>query len=132
MTTAVLHPKMRLNYFEDDTKWDPAIAVRARKFLDDMYAAYAKIAAPTPSAATNETASAATHTKAKDVSGKTSARFIDDAMSTSRLPTEKFTEIELYISNAYPTDDSDGTLGWWKVSTRNSLLLLSMPLTLSD
>ncbi len=44
--------------------------------------------------------------------------FLDSVLTTSKLPTAKTTEIELYLSHAYPTDDSDGALKWWAVSNR--------------
>jgi hypothetical protein len=100
---AVLHPSIRLAYFEDLTKWAPSISIRARVLLEHLYDTYHDDSTATSTAPTS--------TKPLSASGSI---FLEAIRNPS--PSQKSalaTEIELYFSGAYPCSDGN-LLVWWK------------------
>ncbi|KAJ3555257.1 hypothetical protein NM688_g2679 [Phlebia brevispora] len=110
LLSVVLHPMMRLSYFKDPAKkWNAEVKIHARQFLDEIYAEYA---------AKSGAADAALSAGSARASNRSHSNLIASAMSMSRPPAVKAIEIELYLSHAYPINNSDGALRCWADENR--------------
>ena len=107
-TLLVLHPFSRLAPFEDTTKWDPTIAVRAKQLLEEEYALYA---ARYPSLV-------APATKIGAKGGSDGQGVLAAAIGAPARPEES--EIVRYLKGTYPCFEEDGALTWWKVCLSHS------------
>ena len=101
----VLHPSIRLSYFEDSIKWDPSIPIRARVLLEHLYETYSS---EDPLVAASVT----------DLPADANSFFLD-AIRTLTPSNKKalVTEIESYFNGTYPCLDGKA-LKWWKVSSQ--------------
>lgn len=97
----VLHPSIRLSFFEDKSKWDPLIASRARVLLEHLYTVYKE----------DEPAS---DMAAPQVRKNAPSAFMDAIKVTSTSITRAVSEIEAFFSGTYPCLDGNA-LKWWKV-----------------
>ncbi|KAF7346736.1 Reverse transcriptase-RNase H-integrase [Mycena sanguinolenta] len=102
---AVLHPAVRVAYFQSD-QWDPSVAIRARRLLLNIAHAGTKSNSATPQ---NSVFAMAMALKAAPIlstaTGSTTATVASDGKD----------EVELYCGNISPVaDDFDDPLGWWK------------------
>ncbi|PCH34259.1 hypothetical protein WOLCODRAFT_15210 [Wolfiporia cocos MD-104 SS10] len=103
---AVLHPFIRLTYFQNDMLWSTDIAQRAQAILEKLFLEYASAG----SAATQLTSSSqASQVEAKSVFTTAIGRATPSAQALK-------SELEVYFSGMYPCEDEDGALIWWKVS----------------
>jgi hypothetical protein len=107
---SVLHPSIRLAYFEDTSKWDESIAARARVLLEHLYDVYKEETASPESSLPKLT--------------PTASVFLD---AIRNLPPSQLKaaimELEAYFNGTYPCLDGDA-LKWWKVS-----LICGLPLS---
>jgi hypothetical protein len=98
----VLHPSIRLAYFEDESKWDELVAMRARMLLEHLYEVYkedtpsSKGSVPKPPAAASV--------------------FLDAIRNLSPAQQKAaISELEAYFNGTNPCLDGDA-LKWWKVN----------------
>jgi hypothetical protein len=99
----VLHPSIRLAYFEDISKWDKSIATRARVLLEHLHEVYS---AEDPLEKT---------TNASVPTGTTWI-FLDVIRDVNPAQTRAtVSELDAFFSGTYPCVDSN-VLHWWKVS----------------
>ncbi|KAJ6528845.1 hypothetical protein B0H19DRAFT_885820, partial [Mycena capillaripes] len=109
---AVLHPAIRLAYFQDVSRWDAGLARRAKTILEHLYDVYKEESgdpAPDSSTTTSRTASKASPSKGifRRAVASTSSR-------AQSVRTQ--TELEVFFSGIYPmAEDDDDILAWWKV-----------------
>lgn len=98
----VLHPSIRLSYFEDASKWDGSIASRARFLLEHLYKVHEE-ESPVPESSVPKPPIAA-------------SIFLDAVRNASphTQPKPAITELEAYFSGTNPCLDGDA-LKWWKV-----------------
>jgi len=101
---AVLHPSIRLTYFEDMSKWDMSIANRARLVLEHLYNVYEE-ESPVPELSVPKPPMAA-------------SVFLDAVRNISPRTQQKpaITELEAYFSGTNPCLDGDA-LRWWRRPT---------------
>lgn len=98
----MLHPSIRLTYFEDTTKWDQSVPAHARTLLEHLYEVYEADSSPT-NTPTPKAPFAATSIFMQAIQNLTPAE-----------QRAVVTEIEAYFSGTYPCLDGDA-LKWWKV-----------------
>jgi hypothetical protein len=99
---SVLHPSIRLAYFEDKSKWDESVANRARVLLEHLYDVY-KEDAPESERAVPKTPAAA-------------SVFLNAIRNLSAAQLKAaISELEAYFNGTNPCLDGDA-LRWWKVS----------------
>jgi hypothetical protein len=102
MPQSVLHPSIRLSYFEDMTKWDPSVPACARVLLEHLYETYKEDGHPLDS---------------MEPAGveKTTSIFMQAIQNMTPADQRAVvTEIESFFSGTYPCLDGDA-LKWWKV-----------------
>ena len=116
----MLHPAIRVRYFENTDLWAPEVAVRARQLLEDTYTKYAEAAksaastaVPAEQTCTKPHASRSSVFGAAIASGKTMSR--SPSESTESTAHQGPSEVDIYCSNTYPCTDENGALPWWKV-----------------
>ncbi|KAF7358398.1 hypothetical protein MVEN_00889900 [Mycena venus] len=113
---AVLHPAVRLVYFQDSSRWDPDLASRAKTILEHLYEVYKEESAdPAPKSSTTALPGAPKASPSKGI-------FRRAVTSTSsRAQRERTqTELEIFFSGIYPmAEDNDDILAWWKASPRS-------------
>ena len=115
----VLHPSIRLSYFEDKSKWDQSIAIRACVLLEHLYEIYKE------DGPVSDTAAPHAQNPAPSV-------FMDAIKIVAPSLSRAVTEIEAFFSGNYLCTDGNA-LKWWKVrahilylqSTFNTLLTIS-------
>jgi hypothetical protein len=105
----VLHPSIRLAYFEDTIKWDQSVPRRARILLEHLYDVY-KADNPTDDGPAPKAASAATSIFMQAIQNLTPAE-----------QRAVVTEIEAYFNGTYPCLDGDA-LKWWMVCVLSQIL----------
>lgn len=112
---------MRLSYFSDASKkWDPSLVERACALLEKTYTEYQEEDSDNEAHANvspSDSKASEKRKKASQAPKEANSSFLDNALSTSQPPAAKATEIERYLSHTYPTDDTDGALKWWAVSS---------------
>lgn len=113
----VLNPQLRLQYFEDDTRWDLEVPVRARALLENLCEQYSRKAPapatnaphpPQPTASSSSTATTSLYLKS--VRRQTSSQGPSAPTWTLAL--------ESYLNGAYPFPEDKGAdqiLAWWSV-----------------
>ncbi|KAF7371504.1 HAT family dimerization protein [Mycena venus] len=108
---AVLHPAIRLVYFQDSSRWDPDLASRAKTILEHLYEVYKEESAdPGPKSSTTPSHSAP---KASSSKGIFRRALTSTSSRTQRGRTQ--TELEVFFSGIYPmAEDDDNILAWWK------------------
>ncbi|KAL1942606.1 hypothetical protein VTO73DRAFT_4846 [Trametes versicolor] len=120
---AVLHPALRVTYFENQNLWQPEIGARARTELSALYDEYAlKVAAGNlqilaRSGHSSGQSGAPQGTRAgKNQEAASKAGPMASAIQASGANDVQTsaTEVELYLSHAYPCKDENGALKWWK------------------
>jgi len=100
----VLHPSIRLAYFEDKSKWDPTIADRARTLLAHIFEVYEAETAPTA------------RSKPTTPASPSKSFFMEAIRSLNPEQLQAAAgELERYFSGTYPCLDGNA-LAWWKVS----------------
>ncbi|KAJ7916606.1 hypothetical protein B0H13DRAFT_2323213 [Mycena leptocephala] len=106
---AVLHPAVRLVYFQDSSRWDPDLASRAKTILEHLYEVYKEESAdPAPKSSTTASSGAPKASPSKGI-------FRRAVTSTSsRAQRERMqTELEIFFSGIYPmAEDNDDILAW--------------------
>ena len=107
VSTLVLHPSIRLSYFEDKSKWDPSIAIRARVLLEHLYEIYKE------DGPVSDTAAPHAQNPAPSV-------FMDAIKIVAPSLSRAVTEIEAFFSGTYPCTDGNA-LKWWKVRARSTI-----------
>ena len=103
----VLHPSIRLSYFEDKSKWDPSIAIRARVLLEHLYEIYKE------DGPVSDTAAPHAQNPAPSV-------FMDAIKIVAPSLSRAVTEIEAFFSGTYLCTDGNA-LKWWKVRARSTI-----------
>ena len=94
----MLHPTIRLAYFEDKSKWDESVPMRARVLLKHLYDVYKE----------DSPASEPCVPKAP----ATASIFLDAIRDMSPAA---ISELEAYFNGTNPCLDGEA-LRWWKVS----------------
>ncbi|KAI0739241.1 ribonuclease H-like domain-containing protein, partial [Daedaleopsis nitida] len=118
---AVLHPSIRIAYFEAQDLWPVEIAQRAKGALVQMYTKYASIRDSNSSQAGNNSDTVQSqHTPSAAPPAKTNtfAHAIKAAANANSAQVgEVMTETDKYINGFYPLPhtESDRSLLWWKV-----------------
>jgi hypothetical protein len=98
----VLHPSIRLAYFEDKSKWDESIPMRARVLLEHLYDVYKED-------------SPASEPHVPEASA-TASIFLNAIRNLSPADQRAaISELEAYFNGTNPCLDGDA-LRWWKVS----------------
>ena len=98
----MLHPSIRLTYFEDTSKWDESVAIRARVLLEHLYEIYKEDTPVTESSVPKPS--------------MVSSIFLDTIRNVS--PTQQkavISELQAYFIGTNPCLDGDA-LKWWKVN----------------
>ncbi|KAJ7166159.1 hypothetical protein C8R46DRAFT_997261 [Mycena filopes] len=110
---AVLHPAIRLVYFESG-QWDSGLAIRAKIILEHLYNVYKEEwEEANPSASTSKHKSSTT-SPSKGIFRRALASGVASGSTLRKLQNE----LEVFFSGIYPmADDDDDVLAWWKVST---------------
>ncbi|TFK77964.1 hypothetical protein K466DRAFT_579417 [Polyporus arcularius HHB13444] len=122
LLSAVLHPAIRVCYFENSDLWEPKVAVHAQQLLEDTYTEYAEAVKTAQSNLPHQLTSQKPQASRSSVfaaaigSGKVAAT--ESPELTCQCPSK----LDVYCSNAYPCTDENGTLPWWKVHVQRSLL----------
>ncbi|KAJ7183337.1 hypothetical protein C8R46DRAFT_884226 [Mycena filopes] len=111
---AVLHPAIRLVYFESG-QWDSGLASRARIILEHLYDVYKEEwEESNPPASTSKHKSSTTTSPSKGIFRRALASGVASGSTLRKLQNE----LEVFFSGIYPmADDDDDVLAWWKVST---------------
>ncbi|KAK7045126.1 reverse transcriptase-RNase H-integrase [Favolaschia claudopus] len=118
LLAAVLHPAMRLAYFQG-SQWDKAVAIRAKKLVLDTVEKYVK--ADSAGAAAAAATSSAAQVSAPPLTVFAMAMALDSTPSTESSEATPLSsakdEVELYFGNisAVPKNFDD-PLGWWKAN----------------
>lgn len=113
-TVTVLHPSVRLTFFEDKERWEPSTPERARNELKMMYDEYSKARAPSQTASVHaEQSSKSTCAASKPAFGFAGAVALRPTKTTN--DDAVLSELELYFSGAYPCSNVYDVLQWWKV-----------------
>jgi hypothetical protein len=99
---SVLHPSIRLAYFEDKSKWDEEVAKRARVLLEHLYDVYKEDTPASESSRPKPPAAASI--------------FLDAIHNLSPAQQKAaISELEAYFNGTNPCLDGDA-LKWWKVN----------------
>ncbi|KAJ7921045.1 hypothetical protein B0H13DRAFT_1604900, partial [Mycena leptocephala] len=108
---AVLHPAIRLTYFESDS-WDDAIPLRAKIVLEHLYDVYKEeLDDKTPTAPQKIATTAKTTLPSKGI-----WRCAFAGTSGSSTVKKIQSELEVYFNGIYlMADDDNDILAWWKV-----------------
>ncbi|KAJ7741872.1 hypothetical protein B0H16DRAFT_1861665 [Mycena metata] len=107
---AVLHPAIRLVYFESG-QWDDGLADRAKIILEHLYEVYKEDTEDKDPSASNKTAKPAPKSPSKGIF----RRAVAGGISGSTLRKIQ-NELEVYFSGIHPmADDDDDVLAWWKI-----------------
>jgi hypothetical protein len=105
---SVLHPSIRLTYFQNSAVWGPTLATRARTLLEHLYTTYRDDNNPSRT------------TAAVSSSTSTESIFMDTILSmTPNQQQALVTELEDYFSGRFPCSDGN-VLAWWKVMVLSS------------
>ncbi|KZV76175.1 hypothetical protein PENSPDRAFT_558246, partial [Peniophora sp. CONT] len=117
LLAVVLNPQLRLQYFEDDTRWAPEVPVRARALLEDLCRQYSK---KTPAASTSDVRSAKPAAASSSAaSGSLYMRSVQRQASSQDAATPSWTlALDSYLNGAYPFPEDKGAeyiLSWWSV-----------------
>ncbi|GJE92606.1 hypothetical protein PsYK624_087610 [Phanerochaete sordida] len=104
---AVLHPAIRVAYFEQDDLWAPEVGVRARNILEDAYVEYAAKIRPTATGSTGK----ASGTAAVSPATSSTASLFSAALNIRRTATitQQESEVETYLRpDFFPHESEDG------------------------
>ncbi|KAI0313668.1 hypothetical protein OF83DRAFT_1028873, partial [Amylostereum chailletii] len=117
---AILHPALRLSYFEDDSLWDPDLAPNARTILKYMCEEHASSKEPLAPSAPGATITppSTPPSAAKSVQVPTTSLFAQAISRSNSSTTDAkpwLADIDAYFRGAYPCTSSDTALSWWKV-----------------
>ena len=104
VSTLVLHSSNWLSYFEDKSKWDPLITIRACVHLKHLYEIY-KEDGPV------------SDTAAPHAQNPTLSVFMDAIKIITLSLSRAIMEIKAFFSGTYPCTDGNA-LKWWKVCAR--------------
>ncbi|KAJ6466771.1 hypothetical protein C8R45DRAFT_838934, partial [Mycena sanguinolenta] len=110
---AVLHPAIRLSYFQSN--WSEELADRAKIVLEHLYEVYKEELDEETPAAPKIAASSKPTSPSKGIWRR--------AIATASTSTVKKTqtELEVYFSGIYPmTTEYDEVLPWWKVNPKRA------------
>ncbi|KAN0094730.1 hypothetical protein V8E55_003017 [Tylopilus felleus] len=125
---AVLHPSIRLAYFQDSHRWTSDIPVRAETLLEHLFEEYSSddstdSESATPSSLRN--LNAVTVEEPKSIFDQ--AIMLGSGATEFRDPSEppigilKQSELASYSGGAYPCKNQNDPLGWWKAYTQSTV-----------
>ena len=103
----MLHPSIRLAYFEDKSKWDESVVVRAWTLLEHLYDVYSKDTPVNKPSAPKPPAAASIFLDA--------IRDLPPAQQQAAI-----SELQAYFNGTNLCLDGDA-LKWWKVSPNLSI-----------
>ncbi|KAJ6504065.1 hypothetical protein C8R47DRAFT_1247754, partial [Mycena vitilis] len=107
---AVLHPAIRLAYFQSES-WDDKLAHRAKTVLEHLYDVYKEELEEDDAPSPSKPAPATSTSPSKGIWRRALAGSVGSS-TAKRIQTE----LEVYFSGIYPmADDDDNVLLWWKV-----------------
>ncbi|KAJ7161622.1 hypothetical protein C8R46DRAFT_904718, partial [Mycena filopes] len=110
---AVLHPAIRLVYFESG-QWDAGLATRAKIILEHLYDVYKEEWEEANLPASSSRHKSSTTSPSKGIFRRALASGIAPGSTLRKIQNE----LEVFFSGIYPmADDDDDVLAWWKVST---------------
>ncbi|KAJ7117991.1 hypothetical protein C8R43DRAFT_901672 [Mycena crocata] len=127
---AVLHPAIRLSFFQSD-QWDSSVAIRGRRLLLQIVKKYAA----QDKSRTVDTES--TNPDRTTAPGPTSvfamAMALQGAGASTKPVSDGKDEVDLYLGNISPVPlDFDDPLGWWKVELVLSVVCISLILLVAN
>ncbi|KAG0698114.1 ribonuclease H-like domain-containing protein [Suillus ampliporus] len=110
---AVLHPRMRVSYFEDESLWSNTnLTARVRILLDHMYQVYSE-----DSMDSSTIIPATTVDPVSPVKRSAFKSAVKMHMQKAGPTSASQKEVDIYLSGLYPctTEQEDNPLIWWKV-----------------